>query len=85
MRFDSDAPHASSPLRGTSRSFLCKTATSLRRFSAVARYLSEEDETVIGQIVFAQREELEKEIGNLEAEAERVAEEARELLGEVPF
>jgi len=32
---------------------------------------------VIGQIVSAQREELAKEIGNPEAEAERVAEEAR--------
>jgi len=85
MRFDSDAPHASSPLRGMSRSLLSKTATSLRRCSAVARYLSEKDEAVIGQIVSAQREELEQEIGNLEAEAEKVAEEARELAGEVPF
>ena len=85
MRFDSDAPHASSPLRGMSRSLLSKTATSLRRCSAVARYLSEKDETVIGHIVSAQREGLEKEIAGLEIEAERVAEEARELTGEVPF
>jgi len=40
---------------------------------------------VIGQIVSAQREELEKEIVGLKSEAERVAEEARELTGEVPF
>ena len=40
---------------------------------------------MIAQIVSAQREELEQEIGDLEAEAERVAEEARELAGEVPF
>jgi phage-related minor tail protein len=46
---------------------------------------AEKDETVIGQIVSAQREELEKEIGELETEAERVAEEAREMTGEVPF
>jgi len=46
---------------------------------------AENDETVIGQIVSAQREELEKEIVDLKSEAERVAEEARELAGEVPF
>jgi cell division protein FtsB len=46
---------------------------------------AENDETVIGQIVSAQREELEQEIGQLETEAEKVAEEARELAGEVPF
>ena len=40
---------------------------------------------MIGQIVSVQREELEKEVGELETEAERVAEEARELAGEVPF
>jgi len=40
---------------------------------------------VIGQIVSAQREELEQEIASLEAEAEKVAEEVRELAGEVPF
>jgi len=68
-----------------SRSLLSKTATSLCRCSAVARYLSEKDEAVIGQIVSAQREELEQEIASLEAEAEKVAEEARELAGEVPF
>ena len=38
VRFDSGAPHALSPLRGTSRSLLSKTATSLRCFSARARY-----------------------------------------------
>ncbi len=44
---------------------------------------AEEVESVIGRIVSAQREEL--EIGDLDVEAERVAEEARELAGEVPF
>ena len=34
VRFDSGAPHAPSPLRGTSHSLLSKTATSLRCFSA---------------------------------------------------
>ena len=38
---------------------------------------AEKDETVVAQIVSAQREELEQEIGDLEAEAERVAEEVR--------
>jgi cell division protein FtsB len=46
---------------------------------------AENDEAVIGQIVSAQREELEQEIANLEAETEKVAEEARELAGEVSF
>jgi hypothetical protein len=45
----------------------------------------EQDEKVIGRIVAGQREELEREIEGLQAEAERVAEEARELVGEVPF
>ena len=45
----------------------------------------EQDEAVIERITAAQREELEREIGGLQAEAERVAEEARELAGEVPF
>lgn len=45
----------------------------------------EQDEKVIDQIAAAQREELEKEIVNLQIEAERLAEEARELVGEVPF
>ena len=43
------------------------------------------DEEVIERITSAQREELEREIAGLNAEAERVAEEARELAGEVPF
>ena len=46
---------------------------------------SEEDESVIERIVSVQREELEEEIAGLREEAERVAEEARELAGEVPF
>jgi len=46
---------------------------------------AEKDVTVIGKIVSAQREELEKEIVGLKIEAEKVAEEARELAGEVPF
>jgi hypothetical protein len=40
---------------------------------------------VIDTIDTAQQEELEKEISSLQAEAERVAEEAGELAGEVPF
>jgi cell division protein FtsB len=46
---------------------------------------AEEDESVIGRIVAAQREELEREIAGLKAEGDRIAEEARELAGEVPF
>ena len=46
---------------------------------------AEEDESVIGRIVAAQREELEKEIGELKVEAERIAGEAQELVGELPF
>jgi hypothetical protein len=45
----------------------------------------EQDENVIDRIAAAHREELEREIDGLQAEAERVAEEARELAGEVPF
>jgi cell division protein FtsB len=41
--------------------------------------------SAIGRIVSAQREELEREIVGLQDEAERVAEEARELAGEVPI
>ncbi len=47
--------------------------------------LHEQDEKVIDRIAAAQREELEQEFASLQAEAERVAEEARELAGEVPF
>ena len=46
---------------------------------------AEKDAAVIDTIAAAQQEELEKEITGLQAEAERVAEEARELAGEVPF
>ena len=46
---------------------------------------AEQDESVIGSIVSMQREELEREIGELKDEAERIAEEARELVGDVPF
>jgi len=46
---------------------------------------AEKDESVIGQIVSAQREELEQEIVRLKIESEKVAEEARELAGEMPF
>lgn len=45
----------------------------------------EQDEKVIDQIAAAQRTELEQEIVTLQAEAERVAEEARQLAGEMPF
>ena len=40
---------------------------------------------MIERIAAAKREELEQEIADLKAEAEKVAEEARELAGEVPF
>ena len=40
----------------------------------------EQDDAVIGSFAAAQREELEREIEGLQAEAERVAEEARELV-----
>jgi hypothetical protein len=46
---------------------------------------AEKDAAVIDTIAAAQQEELEKEIVSLQAEAERVAAEARELAGEVPF
>ena len=46
---------------------------------------AEKDAAVIDTIAAAQQEELEKEIFDLQTEAERVAEEARELAGEVPF
>jgi tellurite resistance protein len=45
----------------------------------------ERDEAVIDRIAAEQREELEREIAGLKEEAERVADEARELAGEVPF
>ena len=44
---------------------------------------AEKDVGVIDQVVEAQRVELEQEIGELETEAERVAEEIVELAGEV--
>ena len=46
---------------------------------------AEQDESMIGRIVAAQQEELDREIGELKVEAERIAEEAMELVGEVPF
>lgn len=46
---------------------------------------SEENESVIEEIVAAQRKDLEQEIATLKAEAESVAEEARELAGDLPF
>ena len=46
---------------------------------------AEKDAGVIDQVVEAQRVELEQEIGELETEAERFADEARELAGEMPF
>jgi len=45
----------------------------------------EQEESVIEWIAAVRREELDLEIATLQAEAERVAEEARELAGEVPF
>ncbi len=46
---------------------------------------AERDETVLEQVIGAQREELEQEIGELEAEAAKMAEEIEELAGEVLF
>ena len=46
---------------------------------------TEQDGSVIERIVSVQREDLEQEIEELKVEAERVAQEARELAGEVPF
>jgi hypothetical protein len=46
---------------------------------------AETDGSVIGQIVTTQQEELEQEFAALKAEAERTAEEAKVLVGEVPF
>ena len=46
---------------------------------------AEEDESVIGQIVRAQREEVEREIAVLKAEAREAEEEIEELVGSVPF
>jgi len=45
----------------------------------------ERDDQAIERMAAAQREELEREIAGLEKEAARVADEARELAGEVPF
>ena len=45
----------------------------------------EKDEEVIGRIVAAQREELEREIAGLNAEAARIAMEMEGLAGEVVF
>jgi hypothetical protein len=50
-----------------------------------SRHLGEPDESVIGRIVAAQREEQEREIGELKVEADRKAEEAKDLVGKVPF
>jgi DNA polymerase III epsilon subunit-like protein len=46
---------------------------------------TEEDKEALEQIAAAQREELEAEITELNTDAERLAEEARELAGDVPF
>ena len=46
---------------------------------------AEKDPAVIDQVVEAQRVELEKEIGELDAEAESKQREIEELVGEVPF
>lgn len=47
--------------------------------------VAEQDATVIERIAAAQREELEEEIAGLKREAERLAAEAEELSGQVPF
>ena len=46
---------------------------------------AERDAAVLEQVIAAQREELEREIAESEAEAARVAAEIEELVGEVPF
>ena len=46
---------------------------------------AEKDAAVLDRIAAAQREELEREIGELKAEAERRAAEVEELAGRVPF
>jgi hypothetical protein len=47
--------------------------------------VAEQDAAVIERIAAAQRAELEEEIGELGAEAERLAGEVGELVGEVAF
>jgi cell division protein FtsB len=65
---------------------MIETLDDLRASAEIEIYREvEQDENVIDRIAAAQREELEREIATLQAEAERVAEEARELAGEVPF
>jgi hypothetical protein len=46
---------------------------------------AEEDESVIGRIVAAQREEVEREIAGLEADAREAEKEIEELVGSSPF
>ncbi len=74
-------------ISGTSYPRVPKSTTMLLRLSAEMEIFREveQDENVIDRIVAVQREELELEIATLQAEAERVAEEARELVGEMPF
>ena len=63
---------------------LIETLGELRASADYELFLfAEKDAGVIGQVVEAQRVELEQEIGELETEAERVAEEIVELAGEV--
>jgi uncharacterized membrane protein len=47
--------------------------------------VAEQDAAVIKRIAAAQRAELEEEIGGLKAEAERLAGEVGELVGQVAF
>ncbi len=49
------------------------------------RKATEKDAAVLDRIAAAQREELERERGELKAEAERRAAEVEELAGRVPF
>ncbi len=46
---------------------------------------AEQDESVIGKIVAAQREEVEREIAGLEAEAREAEKEVEELVGSSLF
>jgi DNA polymerase III epsilon subunit-like protein len=57
-----------------------RTSAEMKIFQETQR-----DEEAIERIAAAQRKELEEEIAGLKEEAERVAEEARELAGDVPF
>ena len=65
---------------------LIETLDEVRASADYAIYqVAEKDAAVIERIAAEQREELEQEIEALKVEADRTAEEARELAGVVPF